>query len=340
MERNVQVNLEYFHPKNLVKRLYLLILSSIICFLFAGCGKSETYAMPYGSITSNDKYTISEVDSQMQIPLFASDLCASENDITASSSIDPSSIYAAGVYDINDKETLYSYQANIVVNPASLTKVMTVLLALEYGDINAQVAVGDVRINEDGVQLFGLQEGDVISLGDLLYVSLLYSGNDASLAIAKYIGGSEDAFVEMMNRKAQELGATHTNFDNPHGLTNDNHYTTAYDLYLIFNEAMQYEEFRTIINTASYTFTYQKANGESVTKTITTTNKYLTGDYDMPNKIAIWGGKTGSTSAAGKCIIVYAIDSYNNPYICVVMGASDEGTLYQTMRQLCEDTIP
>ena len=106
MERNVQVNLEYFHPKNLVKRLYLLILSSIICFLFAGCGKSETYAMPYGSITSNDKYTISEVDSQMQIPLFASDLCASENDITASSSIDPSSIYAAGVYDINDKETL------------------------------------------------------------------------------------------------------------------------------------------------------------------------------------------------------------------------------------------
>ena len=156
-----------------------------------------------------------------------------------------------------------------------------------------------------------------------------------------YSGKNTDrpAFAEMMNARALELGATNTNFVNPHGLSHENHYTTAYDLYLIFQQAVQYDLFLEIINTTSYTVNYTTAEGEATSRTISTTNRYLTGDYDFPNQIAIVGGKTGSTMAAGKCIILYANDSAGNPYICVVMGANDEVALYGTMTALCEEAI-
>lgn len=315
------------------------LLLAISVLLFTGCGKEEL-VMPYGTVTSDDNYTIDEMNEQMQIKLFASDYCATETDITSASSMDTGAIYSAGVYDINNKNVLYSYQGNVHVNPASLTKIMTAILTLQYGNLDENVTIGNITIYEDGIQLFGFQEGDVVKLRDLLYVTLVYSGNDGSMALAQYIGGNEETFVDMMNQKALEIGATNTHFVNPHGLTDENHYTTAYDLYLMFYTAMQYPQFREIISTSEYTFDYRKSNGEPVTKTIRTTNKYLTGDYTMPGQIAIIGGKTGSTSAAGKCIIIYLEDDKKNPYISVIMGASDEQSLYTAMTNLCQEVIP
>lgn len=325
--------------KKLGSKTYLVYFVGIIFTVFlCGCG-NDSVVMPYGSVVNDDNYTIDEINEQMQMKLFASDYAATETDIIGASGIDTSSIYAAGIYDVEEKSVLYSYQANTHVNPASLTKIMTAILTLEHGNLDENVTIGNVTIYEDGVQLFGFKEGDVIKLRDLLYVALVYSGNDASLALAQYIGGNEETFIDMMNQKAQEIGATNTSFTNPHGLSNTNHYTTAYDLYLMFYTAMQYPEFKEMIGTTSYTFDYRRADGEPITKTITTTNKYLTGNYDFPNQIAILGGKTGSTSAAGKCIILYATDSQNKPYVCVIMGASDEPALYNTMTRLCEEVI-
>ncbi|MDE6686636.1 MAG: D-alanyl-D-alanine carboxypeptidase, partial [Lachnospiraceae bacterium] len=186
---------------------------------------------------------------------------------------------------------------------------------------------------------FNLKAGDRITVQNLLYTMLVYSANDAALALAQHVAGSEEAFVEMMNTRALQLGATNTHFVNPHGLSHEEHYTTAYDLYLIFNAAVKYDIFQQIINTTSYTVEYTLADGTSSRRDITTTNKFLSEIYDSPAGISIIGGKTGSTMAAGKCIIVYAADAAKNPYICVVMGAGNEEQLYHLMKQLCEDVI-
>lgn len=174
---------------------------------------------------------------------------------------------------------------------------------------------------------------------NLLYAMLVYSANDAALALAQHVAGSEEAFAEMMNSRALQLGATNTHFVNPHGLSHEEHYATAYDLYLIFHAAVKYDIFQQIINTTSYTVEYTLADGTQSSRDITTTNKFLSEIYDSPSGVSIVGGKTGSTMAAGKCIILYATDAAKNPYICIVMGAGNEEQLYQLMKQLCEDVI-
>ena len=332
-------NNKSFNNINKIKNsLSLIAAVCLLVALFTGCA-GEEYDIPYGMLESNSDFAVKDSDSQNSLEFFAHDLCATSQDITDTSFINKDSIYAAAMYDLAAKDVMYSYNATTRINPASLTKVMTALIVFENCNLDDTITVQDVTINEEGAQLFKLHEGDKITIRDLLYIDLVYSGNDASLALAKEIAGSEEAFAEMMNAKAAELGCTGTHFVNSNGLTNEDHYTTAYDLYLIFNEAIKYPEFLTIINTANYDVNYTNAEGEFVTKSIMTTNKFLTGDYAGPETLAVIGGKTGTTNAAGKCIIVYLTDSYNNPYICVMMGAADEPTLYQMVSNLCTDVF-
>ena len=310
-----------------------------LLLLTAGSGGREV-RMPYGSLDSNPEFSFGEASESARMPLFAEDLCAAAADLTENSTIDPGTVKAACVYDISDKTVLYSYNANERLAPASLTKVMTALLVLENCEnLDEIITVGDVTIREEGAQLFNLKEGDKISIRNLLYITLVYSGNDAALALAQYIGGSTEGFVEMMNERAKSLGATHTSFKNPHGLTQDEHYTCAYDLYLMFQEAAKHPEFLEIIQTVNTTIAYTGADGGAVEKAISTTNQYLRGGYDVPSGLSIVGGKTGSTSAAGKCIIFYARSGAGHDLIAVVMGAGDFDGLYNTASELCEDTV-
>ena len=160
---------------------------------------------------------------------------------------------AAVLFDVNNKKVLYSKNAHERLYPASLTKVMTALVALQNASPDTVLTATDsVKITESGAQLCGLKAGDTMTLDQALHILLMYSANDAAMLIAENIGGSVDHFVEMMNEEAQRLGATNTSFANPHGLSDDNHYTSAYDLYLIFNEAIKYDSFNEIIHMTSY----------------------------------------------------------------------------------------
>ncbi len=322
---------------NKLKTISYILWGVLGCFLLTACGKKE-YQAQYGMFDSNSSYSIGESStSAHNAKLFASDICATDVDITSTSTINKDYVYAAAVYNLESKETLYSYNAEERVNPASLTKIMTAIIVLENTSLDDVVTIGDVTIKEGGAQLFKLKEGDKITVRDLLCVSTIYSGNDASLALANYVAGSEAAFAELMNEKAKELGATHTNFVNCNGLTDENHYTSAHDLYLMFAEAMKYPEFVTIMNTASMEINYSSAEGEYISKTITTTDKYLTGEFAAPNSIVVLGGKTGSTNAARKCLMIYGTDASQTPYIAVIMGAEDEPTLYHMMTNLVDD---
>lgn len=311
----------------------------LLCVFLCACGKQEV-PLSYGTLENNRFFSMEKQSDSVEAPFFAKDLCATAEDITDSSSINASELNAACIYDLNRLEVAYSYHANEKLSPASLTKIMTALVVLDNcPDLNEVVTIGNVSINESGAQLFGFSEGDRISLKNLLYATVIYSANDGALALAEHVAGGEEGFVQMMNDKAAELGATNTHFTNPHGLTSDEHYTTAYDLYLMFNAAIRYPEFLEMIRTDRMTVEYTAADGSLTSKDILTTNRFLTENYGFEDGIEIIGGKTGSTNAAGKCIILYALDGSSSPYIAVVMGAADADGLYRTAKQLIEDTL-
>ena len=170
-----------------------------------------------------------------------------------------------------------------------------------------------------------------------MYICLLYSANDVAMMIAENISGSVDKFVELMNQEAKALGATNTHFVNPHGLTDPQQYTTAYDLYLIFNEALKYEKFVEIIQTTSYDTTYYNIKNEPINISVNNTNKFLNGKESSPDNVTVIGGKTGTTNAAGHCLMLLAKDNNGAPYISIVLRAESSDSLYAQMTDLLEE---
>ncbi|MBQ9270559.1 MAG: D-alanyl-D-alanine carboxypeptidase [Oscillospiraceae bacterium] len=222
--------------------------------------------------------------------------------------------------------------------PASVTKVMTCLLALEYGGLYDVIPVTESAL--EGMDPDGssaeLSPGEEYTLEELLYCLMVASANDAALVLAEYLGGSQDGFVEMMNRKAEDLGCTGTHFANPHGMHDDDHYTTARDLALIFSAAMEYELFRTLISTTYYELTvpvspaeaeYDEETEEAESEQAPEVRELHTTDYLISTSITdeyyderVLGGKTGFTTPAGRCVISLAQDG-DLSYLIVVLGA-------------------
>ena len=153
------------------------------------------------------------------------------------------------------------------------------------------------------------------------------------------MSGSIEAFADLMNEEARKLGAVDTHFVNPHGLTDPEHYTTAYDLYLIFNEALKQPEFRKVTGTTSYTAVYRNGKGESVTKTWSGGNWYMTGERQEPDGLTVFGGKTGTTSAAGYCLIMASRDTQDHEYVSVVLKADSRPGLYDNMSNIISKIV-
>lgn len=306
--------------------------ASAVLFLFGGCKtEDEPLVTQFETVEYNRSlYTGS---------LFAEELCVSEEDVTLDGYTEDTSLNASALFDVSGKKVLESYQAHEKLYPASVTKIMTALLALEKGNLDDPVTISanaDAASFPSDAQLCGLKEGDVWTLRDLVYALLLYSGNDTATAIAEHIGGTEEAFVSMMNNRAKKLMASNTHFTNPHGLHDDDHYTTAYDLYLIFNECIKDDRFIEIIESESYTVSYTKADGTLGEATFKPTNLYAKGTAEKPENVTLIGGKTGTTYEAGCCLILLERDAQNQPYISVVMGAPDKTTLYEDMTALIQ----
>lgn len=307
-------------------------------FLLCSCGKKEeALDRPY-SFTERS-FPVKLTDStDGYASLFASDLCV----VTDESQYSPSDTTseAAGLFDITDGQVMYSKNAFERLYPASITKVMTALIAIKYGDLTDTVTVTeDAVITEAGATLAGIHPGDQLTMEQLLYGLMLPSGNDAGAAIAVHMAGSIDAFAELMNREAQKLGATGTHFMNPHGLTNADHYTTAYDLYLIFNEALKQPEFRKVTGTTSYTADYTDGSGNPVSTTWEGGNWYMVGQRQTPDGLTVFSGKTGTTSAAGFCLIMASRDQKEKEYISVVLKAPSRPGLYDNMTNIISKIV-
>lgn len=188
-------------------------------------------------------------------------------------------------------ECIVAYNADEQRGMASTTKIMTALVAIESGNLDQEVTIPDKALGVEGSSLY-LKQGEKMTLRELLYGLMLQSANDAAEAIAILVGGSVENFAEMMNQKAAELGLTNTHFTNPHGLADDNHYTTARELALISAYALKNETFRDICSTKKTTIPATEG-----VRWLTNHNKMLT-IYD-----GTYGVKTGFTKATGRCLV-------------------------------------
>lgn len=220
------------------------------------------------------------------------------------------------LYNLDNGEILYEKNADEKVSIASLTKIMTALVTLEnIQNLDKQV----VLINQDFQGLVqanavtaGFTKGEIVTYKDLLYGLLLPSGADAAKALARNVAGSEDGFIKMMNDKVKELDLKQTNFSTVIGLDDENNYSTARELSLIFKEALKNNDFKTIIKAKQYTTSDSKIKFKS---TIQSNAKKF--DIDIPY---ILGGKTGTTTDAGLCLATIA-KANNVNYMLVTTGA-------------------
>ncbi len=246
----------------------------------------------------------------------------------------------AVLIDANTGTILAEKNAYQKMYPASLTKIMTAILALEMGELSDIIKVDDDTPYEIEGSHIALEAGEILTLKDMLYALMLPSANDAALAIAKHYGKSEKEFVKLMNDKAKELGAYNTHFANPHGLHDDNHYTTAADLALITKYAMKNETFRKIVQTERYEI--PPTNKKNETRYFTNLNKliynsgsnqiYVDGAYISPKYEYATGVKTGYTPEAGNTLVASA-EKNGTELIAVVMnGVSLE--MYQDAHNL------
>ena len=273
-------------------------------------------------------------------PFFASSLCVPESADGDIAPDDAVTAQAGALFDVTDSSVIYGKNIYDQMYPASITKVMTAIIAIEEGNLSdAVTANDDVVIHEAGASMAGIKPGDTFTLEQLLYGLMIPSGNDAGAAIAVHMAGSIDAFAELMNREAQKLGATGTHFMNPHGLTNADHYTTAYDLYLIFNEALKQPEFRKVTGTTSYTADYTDGSGNPVSTTWEGGNWYMVGQRQTPDGLTVFSGKTGTTSAAGFCLIMASRDQKEKEYISVVLKAPSRPGLYDNMTNIISKIV-
>jgi len=224
--------------------------------------------------------------------------------------------------DADSGSVLYEKNSDMKAYPASTTKIMTCLIALEQiEDLETVITVGtEVRRFSEANSLMGLQENEEIRAIDLLYGMMLPSGNDAAATLACYMGGSVAGFAEIMNQKAKELGMDHTHFNNPHGLNDEEHYTTAADMAKLVREAMKNEMLMKIVGTQSYTC--PPTNKRSSEKILTNTNRFLSdGEYHWD---AVTGMKTGSTKAAKGCLIT-TVEQDGKKLLCVLFGDTSNG---------------
>ena len=264
--------------------------------------------------------------------LFADNLCVEKDEVPFEAFKTNDEFHGALLFNMNTKETLFSQHPHAQLYPASITKIFTSYVALKYGELTDFITVSKnaVDIPSDSSTAH-LMEGDVLTLEDALYALMLPSGNDSAIAIAEHISGSTEEFANLMNEEAKKLGATNSHFINPHGYQDKEHYTTAYDIYLVFQECLKNETFIDIISAKSRDAVITQKDGSSRKVTWGQSNQFITGTRKVPQGITMIGGKTGTTFDAGACLVLYGTAEDETPYISIIMGASSRRNLYDNM---------
>ena len=301
----------------------------------SACGKEAEIQMPFSDFQI-DKEDISVKFSKNDAYAkgFSYDLATFSEDYTDGFRLDNAG--AGLLVDVNNKKVLFAQNAFERMYPASLTKIMTAYVALKYCSTDEIDTVTDEVLNiaDPTAVKLGLKPGDVLTMDQALHLCLIPSCNDVATAIACHVSGTEAAFCELMNKEAEALGCVSTHFTDSNGLGGEEHYTSVYDLYLIFNEAIKNQDILDIINCKDYSTVYHDKSGNEVPASVKSTNMFFRELYEVPANVNVVGGKTGSTTDAGYCLILYSKDNYSNPYISVILDSDSRENLYLQMTDL------
>ncbi len=298
----------------------VLALSLTICL--TGCSKDNT---SYDVYKTSHNFGIIQGDYASESNLFASNLAVTDTTNVGMDTVDSQVASGAGVFNLATKEVTYSQNIFEKLYPASTTKILTAYVALKYGDLDQEITVSENACDQaEDSSVANLNPGDKMTLRDLLYGLMLRSGNDAAIAIAEGISGDVDTFVNLMNQEATALGAVNSHFVTPNGLHDEDHYTTVYDMYLIFNAAIQNDDFRTILQTTTYNVFYTTSDGTETSQTWNTTNYYLLGKEQAPDGITVIGGKTGTTGEAGYCLVLLSKNKTSKSYPLYLMQTQEQ----------------
>ncbi len=342
MNSEIITDIEYSHTGRRRSRRRRRLLGRLLFLIFGLLALTGIlYWRSFGDLF-RDRYTVqsrtesvlAESVSRAQLPPFGAELSVivqtadEETALTAQSAL---------LIEEGMPEALFSKNALLRMNPASTTKIMTCLIALERGDMAELWTAGnEIYVSEPNASMAGIREGDTLTAEQVLYGLMLRSGADTANMAALHIAGSEEAFVALMNEKAQMIGATGTHFTNTHGLTDPEHYTTAYDIYLMLHEAMKYELFRKIAGTAVYQADYTDGSGNPVSRRWENTNYYLKGKALLPDGFHVVAGKTGTTLAAGACLAQVSQNGEGPLLYSVVLKSRNHDSLYQDTSAVLE----
>nr|MCR5625166.1 serine hydrolase [Lachnospiraceae bacterium] len=298
-----------------LKHNILVISMLIMAFVLNGCMHKPNSRITEDKAGLSYSYEQSDNTNAGNLDYLSDGVSVEEEGATYG---DNANITAEATIMVDESNEKILYQKNMYerIYPASVTKVLTALIAMEECSLRDVVTFSHdaVNISEDGAVVCGFEEGDKVSLKNLLYCMLIFSGNDTAVAIAEHVSGSTEEFSNLMNQRALELGCCDSHFVNSNGLHDENHYTTAYDMYLIFRQAVKYRIFRKIVNTDRYEITYKDSENKKHNMTVTSTNNYLLSSATPPDNVNVIGGKTGTTSDAGYCLALYS-KTKNNNYI-------------------------
>lgn len=328
------------------RRIRNTVLLVLLLGIVVGAGIGGIYLLRGGDMdikSLNQPYSVGvefsntlSAKENLKAEPFAEHLCVIGKDVP-SDTVTVQNYQHGLLLDMNSRKVLYAWHVYDQIYPASITKIITALLALENGNMSDTVVITEEDVTlEEEAQVCGFMPGDRLTMEQLLRCLLVYSGNDAAAAIARHVGGSEEGFVQMMNRYAASLGCTGTHFTNPHGLHSPDHYTTAYDIYLMLNRASEFPLFTEITQLPEYTVQYTRSDGSEVSTRLIATDHYLTGEATAPRNVTILGGKTGTTSEAGNCLAILAQDVYGEPYTAIVLGAPSKEVLYSQMNSVLQ----
>lgn len=317
--------------------IFIIILCICIGLFFTGCSS------PF-SVGEEDTTTYFVVDASRPYPVTVPDAPVKHIEYSHIYAVIPPSEHVAS--NVSTKLCINNTTNTVIdsenpfekIYPASITKIMTALLVLEHGNLSDNYTLTEpINLGDPAAVSLGLMPGDQITVEELLYGLLLESANDYAVALGRYVAGDDASFVAMMNERAISLGATHTHFMNSNGLHDNNHYTTGYDLYLIFKELLQYPEFKQISGTGEHMLRYTAASGIPVELSIRNSNQFVSGSYAAPDGVTVICGKTGTTNEAGCCLIIDAVDSNGNDYITLVCGADSRPVLYSLLTEELEN---
>ena len=316
--------------KGIIYIIIILLLGGGITWMIIN--QSRSYEDAYSKESISAKQSLENLATS-PLPGFASKYAVIGKDEEINAEGFEDNTYAVIMVNNDKAKAVVAHNVYRRIYPASMTKLMTGMVvcdAIARGEISLNDVITishDISFRDTDAVSSYLHPGDRITVRNMLYALMLSSYNDYCIYLAEAICGSEEAFVERMNEKAAAIGATSTHFMNPHGLDDLQHYTSAYDMYLIVNAASEYEIIHDIDSYTTYSYSYTDANGNVVEDTAEATNQYLSGSVSLPSNITIGTWKTGTTGGAGNCLTM-RVKINGTDYTMMVADSVSHSDLY------------